>query len=329
MDDEKFSGGETYEEWAGRQYDGLEFRIIQEIHNIYPNWSLGDIKTFAPEFMANHLKIVKKINDEESTLNMKDIEERAFEYVTTGIMGNRVHIQVFGKGVPKGDHHYLAKWIMGLGKILDVLINGAKYKTEDERGHASVHTFRFNGFVYGFRSEMEFDRDVKELVELNRERFGTKSDLFKELIFKGISIYSIINKGILGERAKDITNDVRKFQRKENTFRIRDVLADIDDIFKERYDTLKDIEYDKEALEEFRDDITEFISDELDRNCSKQDKAKIKNAIMKNRDLSRILDILEDEGLVSKTYVESILDKGVAVPYIDIVSNDDTKNNGW
>ncbi len=29
---DKFSGDETYEEWISKQYNGLELKIIQEIH---------------------------------------------------------------------------------------------------------------------------------------------------------------------------------------------------------------------------------------------------------------------------------------------------------
>ncbi len=326
MTNDKFCGDETYDEWVSKQYDSLELKIIQEIHNVYPNWNLDDIKRYAPNFMAAHLKIIKKINDNDITLSMKDTEDRVLNYVSAGINGSKIHVDVFGDDVPKDDYKYLSKWNLHLCKIMRILIYGTKYKNEDELGHAATHTIRFNNYPYGFRSEMELDRDIKEIVELNRERYGTKSDFFKELIFKGVAIHSIINKGQLGERAKDISNDVKKYERRENAFKIRDILADIGDIFKERYETLKDIEDDREALEEFRDDITRFISDELDRNCNKQDKAKIRSTMMKNRELSRILDILEGEELISKKYVESILEKGVVVSYINIIPEEDVKS---
>ena len=174
---------------------------------------------------------------------------------------------------------------------------------------------------------MELDRDIKEIVELNRERFGTKSDFFKELIFKGVAIYAMINSGQLGERAKDILTDVDKFERKGKMAYLKDVIADIQEEFEERYETLKEIDHDKDALEEYRDDIVKYISDELGRNRSKQDMTKIKSRIIEDRNLSRILDTLERDGLVSKEYVDSITKKGIVMPHTNIiVKNENTKD---
>lgn len=327
MEDNKFSENMTYEEWASKQYaDSIEFKMVQEVHNAYPTWDINDIKTYLPTFISSHMKVVSRVHKDDPTLSIQDIEKRVSNYIMAGIYGNRVHMATFGDTEPCDDYHFLAKWNVHLCKIMQILTHGTKYKTEDDRGHASAHSFKFNKYTYGFRSEMELDRDIKEIVELNRERFGTKSDFFKELIFKGVALYSMINSGQLGERAKDILTDVDKFERKGKSAYLKDVLADIEDEFEDRYNTLRDIERDKDALEEFRDDLVKYISDELGRNRSKQDMTKIRTRIMDDRNLPRIFGLLEGEKLVSKEYIDSILKKGVVIPYINIVLEEEMKD---
>lgn len=318
----------TYEEWVSNQdQNGLEFKMVQEVHKIYPSWDLNDIRTYLPTFISLHMKMVNNVHKDDPTLNIQDIEKRISNYIVAGVNGNKIHEATFGDTESCDDYHYLAKWNVNLCKIMQILTHGTKYKAEDDRGHASVHSFKFNGYTYGFRSEMELDRDIKEIVELNRERFGTKSDFFKELIFKGVAIYSMINNRQLGDRARDILTDVDKFERKGRSAYLKDLLEDMESEFEERYNTLRDIEHDRDSLEEFRDDIVTYISDELSRNRSKQDMTKIKSKIMDDRNLSRILNILEKEDLVSEKYVDSIFKKGVSIPYIDIIAKEDVKNS--
>ena len=328
MVDDKFSDNMSYEEWASKQYtDNLEFKMVQEVHKVYPSWDLNDIKIYLPTFISSHMKIVNQVHKDDPTLNIQDIEKRANTYIMAGIYGNRVHMATFGDNEPCDDYHFLSKWNVQLCKIMQILTHGTKYKTEDERGHASTHSFKFNKYIYGFRSEMELDRDIKEIVELNRERFGTKSDFFKELIFKGVALYSMINRGQLGEKTKDLLTDVDKFERKGKSAYLKDVLADIEEEFEERYNTIREIETDKEALEEFRNDLVKYISDELSRNRSKQDIAKIRIRIMEDRNLPRILGLLKEEKLVSKEYVDGILKKGIVISHIPLISEEDTDKN--
>lgn len=311
---------------SSKQYSDLESKIIQEIQNVYPNWALDDIKGFAPRFVATYVKILQKINKDDSTLNMQDIEKRAINYINAGIRGNKVHEEVFGEDVPVDDYNFLAKWNTNLGKIMKILIEGATGYNPEDYKHSSIQSIKWAGYSYGFRSEMELDRDIKEIIELNRERYGTKSDFFKELIFKGVAIYSIINKGRLGEMADNILGDVERFERLGNDAKIESILRDMRQFFKERNDKLRIIERNKKALEVFRDKVTKYVSDRLSYYCDEEDKEMMRQEIMENKDLDMVLLSLERQNLVSREYREKLTREGIIVSNINIVADNDVND---
>jgi len=311
-----------------KQCGDLESKIIQEIQNVYSNWTLDDIKVFAPKFMSTYMKILQKISKDDPKLNIQDIEKRVTNYIDAGVKGNRVHEEVFGDEIPVDDYHFLAKWNIHLNKIVKILIEGSGYKGDPGHEKATMHSFKWNGYSYGFRSEMELDRDIKEIIELNRERYGTKSDFFKELIFKGVAIYSIIHKGRLGEDAKNILDDIEKYERREDEANLDSIIYDMKQFFKERNDRLTKIERNKKALGTFRDKVVKYISDKLSLRCDEENKEIIRQEIMQNPDLYRVLTTLERGDLVSREYVDKIIKEGVVVPSIATVQENDMIKNG-
>ena len=336
MTNDKFYEDETYDEWVSKQYNSLELKIIQEIHNTYPNWTLEDIKAYAPIFISTHMKIVQNVHKDDPTLNVQDIEKRASNYILAGIYGNKVHKETFGDDEPCDDYRYLAKWNNGLCKIMDVLLSSSKFKTEDDKGHSSGQTLRFADKHYSFRAEKQFDRDVHKIIDHHDTRFETKSDFFREVIFKGAEIYTLINKGNLGHVAESVLYNMKECRLHYEEEELEQKLRQIEDTLYKRYekfDKLKRNRSSKGALEEFRDDMVEYLRDTFSLPCRKQDKEIIISRVKENRDLEKTLYELEREGLVSKEFIDCILKEGRFVPYtgtippINIIPDNDVLDN--
>ncbi len=324
---DKFSGDETYEEWISKQYNGLELKIIQEIHNAYPNWTLEDIKRYAPDFVSAHVKIVKEVHENDSTLNMKDIEKRIFNYMKAGIYGNKVHIEVFGEMKPCDDYYYLAKWNNGLCKIMDILLSSSKYKTEDDNGHAAGQSFKLADKQYSFRAEKQLDRDIHKIIDRLDDKYETKSDFFREIIFKGTEIFAFMDRHGLGPVAENVWKTVHKYRsyyEEEELQLQKDLIEEIIDQKYERLDRLLKNRSSKEALTEFRNELVEYLRDNLSLPRKRQDKEEIIACIKDSRKLEKILDRLEEEQLVSREFVESILKEGKLIHFtapMDIISD--------
>ncbi len=336
MTNDKFCGDETYDEWVSKQYNSLELTIIQEIHSAYPNWTLEDIKNYAPGFMSSYLKIFHDIHKDDPTLSVDDVKKRASNYVMAGIYGNKVHMATFGKDEPCDDYRYLAKWNNGLCKIMDILLSSSKYKTEDDKGHSSGQTLRFADRHYSFRSEKQFDRDVVKIIDHHDTRFETKSDFFREVIFKGAEIYAFINKGNLGHVAEKVLYNLTDCRLHYEEEELEQKLTQIKDTLDRRYDKLDKLQKNRSsrgALEEFRDDIVEYLRDTLSLPYRKQDKEMIISNVKENRDIEKILYELKKEGLISKEFVDCILKEGRFVPFtgpippLGIVPDEDVINN--
>lgn len=323
---DNFYGDDTFEQWAEKQNkDSMEFNIIQEAHDKYPNWNLEDIKTYAPGFMSMCLKIIQDIHKENRDMSIEDIKKRALNYISAGRRSDKIHMEVFG--VPSIGDYELAKWNSSLVRIMSILMSPSKYRSEDFRGHSAVVKTRLGDGQLSFRAEMQLHRDMHEITDNNRGKYLTDSDFIRELLFKGIEIYTLINKGELGELADRILFNREEYRLKRDRLTLQEELNNIDMELKQQYENLEDItRYEQNrqlTLEEFRDDIYEYIKNKLSVPGKLQYKEAIRNCIIRHRDLPRILDILEREKLVSRRYVDNILKKGISTPYIDITQTQD------
>lgn len=327
MPNNKFSGDMTYEEWAPKQNsDSLEFKIIQGIHRSFPDWNLEEVKKRALDFMSSHLRIVQDIRSDYYNLDLNNIEKLAAQYIDAGRVGNKIHLDTFGE--PCTNYDYLARWNLSLINVINILTSPSKYKYEDEKGHNTVQRVELAGKRYGFAAEKQLDRDIKKIVEMLPERFETKSDLMRELLFKGIEIYTIMNAGDLGNTAKDVLLDIKPFRLKAEEESLNQKLVNIKSEFGRLYEKLERFIYnrsDRDILEEFREDFVKYLDDILNHPCRKQDKEEIRACIKSNRDLEKILDRLERDKLVSREYMDSILKEAKVIPYVNLVSNEDMR----
>jgi len=323
----KFSENMTYEEWASKQNsDSFEFKMIQEIHRSFPDWNLEEIKKYSIDFISSHLRIIQDIRSDYYDIDIDKIESLMTQYINSGRVGNKIHLEIFGE--PCTNHERLAKWNLSLMNIINILTSPPKYKYEDDKGHSSIHRIWLAGKRYGFSAEKTFDRDIKKLVEMLPERFETKSDLMRELLFKGVEIYTIINEEALGDAAKDILLDMKHIRSQAEEEHLNRKLDNIKDEFSRLYEKLERFIYNKsgrDVLEEFRDDIVKYLDTILNHHYRKQDKEQISICIKDNRDLEKILDRLEREKLVSREYVDSILKEAKVIPHTYLVPNGDVK----
>lgn len=329
------------EQYSNKQYNGLETKIVEDVHKIYPSWSLDDIKEYIPGFLSNYLKLIKGINRERPDLNMGNIERFIFDYVEICKTNNNIYIETFGASPVNISH--LSKWNSTIGKITKILfehpggghIDPPRYKSKDEQGHSCSYKTRIGGRQYSIRADEQLGRDISKIRSDHKHRFETESDFLRELIFKGVAIYSLINQDNLKEGREILLSTERKISE-DNELSRRQRKDDIYGEVSSRLEYLEEIlgykdEKDrKELLEIFRDNLHRYLNENLtDFVGSKELKIAIKRAIMENRDLEHVLRRLEDNKLIPKEYTESIIRNGTVVPLIGLAIDEDVKNGGW
>ena len=323
----------------GTQYYGLESKIIEEVHKIYPGWSLANIKEYIPGFLSNYLKLMQSVSREHPDLNMGNIERFIFDYIEICKTNNNIYIDTFGISPVNVSH--LSKWNSTIGKITKVLfehpggghIDVSKYKSKDEQGHSGSYKTRIGGRQYSIRADEQLGRDISKIRSDHKHRFETESDFLRELIFKGVAIYSLINQDDLTEGREILLSMERKMSEDDELSR-RQRKDDIDGELSSRLDYLEEIldyrdENDrKELLGIFRDNLHRYLNDSItDFVGSKALKIAIKRTIMESRDLEHVLRRLEENKLVSKEYIDSITRNGTVIPFLSIVQDEDVKND--
>lgn len=338
MVNNKFCGNDTFEEWAIKQdKDSLEFQIIKEAHDNYPNWGLQDIKNYVPGFLSRYMKLMQDVGHSYRELNIGETEKFISDYVTICKKSNDIHIEIFGS--PPANVNQLSNWNRLIGKISKIIFHNPNYehrsgyKPKDEKGFSFSYKTRIAGKTYSIRAEEQLGRDIGIIRSDHKHRFQTESDLLRELIFKGIEMYTLVNyESITG--ARDILYDMEENRLKEERSSIEYKTYSMTEEFSDQYNYLQEIlRYRNEsnrkgALVRFRDKITIYIEENLSFVGNIETKHAISEEIMENKDLDRILYELEREKLISREYVNDVK-KGIPPPpSIRSVSDEDVKLHG-
>lgn len=336
MTDNKFCGNETFEEWTSKQNkDNLEFQIIKETHKIYPGWSLDEIKIYTPGFLSNHLKLIQDISREYPELSIGDLEKFISDYVEICKTNNNIYIETFGMSPVNINH--LSKWNSTIGRITKILfehpgrghVDTPKYKPKDEKGHSNSYKTKIGGKQYSIRADEQLGRDISTIRSDHKHRFETESDFLREVIFKGVYIYTLINKDSLKEGG-DILLSMESKISEENELSRKQRKDDIDIEIVRRIEHLEEIsdykdEKDrKELLKIFRDNLHKYLNENLTYFVGSTElKIAIKCAIKENRDLEDMLKKLVENKLISREYMDSILKEAKVIPYIGFSSGED------
>jgi hypothetical protein len=329
MSNDKFYGDETFDEWAAKQYDSLELRSVSEVHKVYPHWNLEEIKQHIPMFLARHAKHVKSVNNAHPELTIGDIETFISDYVEICEKNRSIYIELFGS--PPINMSQLSKWNTTMAKISRLIyehpggghIDTPKYKSKDEFGHSSTYGFRIGKKVYSIKADEQLGRDISKIRDDNRHRFETQSDFLKEIVAKGVAIYALINQDTLTNGKEILLSMERRMAEERELSRVQR-REDINSYLNNRLEYLEktvleigDKEDRNELLKILRNEIDEFLKENLTYFLGNLDmKILIKQTIMNNRDLERILRKLEDCGLVTKEYIDSVLKNGAVLQAI-------------
>src|SRR3989304_8868343 len=294
MVNDKFHENDTFDEWSSKQdKNSLEFKSVLEIHKVYHNWNLEEIKQHIPIFLSRHAKLVRDTSNDHPDLTIGDIETFIYDYVEICKKNKNIYIELFGS--PPININHLSKWNSTIAKISKIIyehpggghIEGPKYKPKDDLGHSSFYGFRTGNKVRKIRAEEQLGRDITIIRDDNKHRFETESDLLKELVFKGIEIYSLINKDSFSEGREILLSMERKRAEDKELSRIQR-----------------------------EDDINSYLNVRLKRLESIFD---IKN----EEDMKRILRKLEDNMLISREYVDSIIKNGTVMPFFNVAKEID------
>jgi hypothetical protein len=346
MTSDKFHENDTFDEWSRKQYaDSLEFKSVSEVHKIYPNWNLDEIRQHIPMFLSRHAKLVKNTNNAHPELSIGDIETFISDYVEICQRNKNIYIELFGS--PPINMNHLSKWNSTIARVSKIIyehpggghIDSPKYKVKDEFGHSSTYGFRINKKVHSIKADEQLGRDISKIRDDNKHRFETESDFLRELIFKGVSIYALINQDTVTSGKEILLSMERKMAEDKELSRIqrRD---DINSYLNSRLEYLEktileieDKEDRTELLKIFRNETDEFLKENLAYFTGDMGmKILVKHTIMSNRDLERMLRKLEDNGLVTKEYMESIIKNGTVImpsdtviPYTNLVEENDVR----
>ncbi len=341
MANDKFYENDTFEEWSSRQdMDNLEFKSILEVHKVYPNWNLDEIKQYIPMFLSRHVKLVRRTSNAHPDLNMEMVDTFISDYVEICEKCKSIYIELFGS--PPINMNQLSKWVSTIAKISRLIyehpggghIDTPKYKSKDEFGHSYTYGFRLGNKIYSIKADEQLGRDISKIRDDNRHRFETQSDFLKEVVVKGVAIFTLLNqdtitdgKEILLSMERRMTEE-RELSRVQRRDDINNYLANRMEYLEKTVLYINDKEDRMELLKIFRSEIDEFLKDNLTYFVGNLDmKILIKHTIMNNRDLERILRRLEDNGLVSQDYINNIMKNGTVVPYSINLVIDNSKSD--
>jgi hypothetical protein len=234
--------------------------------------------------------------------------------------------------------NHLSKWNTTIAKISKLIyehpggghIDTPKYKNKDEFGHSSTYGFKLNGKVISIKSDEQLGRDITKIRDDNKHRFETQSDFLKEIVTKGVAIFTLINQDVMTDGKEILLSMERRMVEERELSRVQR-REDINGYLNNRLEylerTVSDIVVKEDRIELtkiFRNEIDEFLKENLTYFTGNMDmKILVKNTIMNNRDLDRILRKLEDSELITKEYMDSVIRNGIVPASASNTTKDD------
>lgn len=301
---DKFLEDLTYDEWYLLQNkESLEFRAIEASHKTHPGFTLEEIKRFI------YATIIESENNQKMSLDN---------------FGQR-HI----------NSNKLNRQMSELFRIL--MSSGNEFKSIDNRGHGDIISVQFGetnkaegrkAEKIGFRIEEKAVRFAQDLIQHNMVSHRTISDLVRTGFSKYMEMIPIINE-IKDPIVDGFVTDMKHEREEREKLKIRQAIEG----FKQRVESQQKSMFDslrytdnQEELEELRDWVVEFISDTLSYSApTVQGRLQIKRFVQEDNSLYTILTTLEGKKLLTKEYIDSVRQKGVAIPIVNLVESDDTK----
>ena len=298
MTSDKFCEEMTYEEWNGQQNkENLEFKAIEACHKTHPGFTLEEIKKFM------------------------------YSYIIESETNQKTSIENFGER-----HINSAKLNQQMSKLMRIVFSAnSEYHSVDNRGHGDSITTRFggrgkNGTSIGFRIEEKAVRYARYIIDHNLVSAPTVLDLVRTGFVKYIEMLPTINEikgGVTDQFLLDMQIERDNMEKTMNVEMISGFEASMESKEQDLMDILRHND-NKEELEELRDWTVKFIKDALNFSSpTKLGKGKVKQFVMNNGRLYNILTTLERENLVTKEYIDSVRQKGVAPVVVDLVSDEE------
>jgi len=303
MSDDKFSGDMTFDEWASTQEkNSLEFAAIVACHKTHPGFDLQEVKTF----------MYTNIIENESN--------------------QKIYLDTFGQR-----HLNSEKLNQQMSRLFRILFSpGNEFKSIDNRGHGDIISVQFGetnksegkkAEKIGFRIEEKAVRFAQDLIQHNQVPQRTIADIVRTGFSKYMEMITLINE-LKGPIVDSFVTDMKHEREEREKLKIRQALEG----FKQRVESQQRSMFDslryadnQEELEELRDWVLQFTSDALSYNApTVQGRLQIKRFIQEDPSLYNILTTLETRKLLTREYVESVRQKGVAIPITNIVPEEES-----
>jgi hypothetical protein len=304
MVDDKFCEDMTFEEWVSKQdKNNLEFAAIITCHKTHPGFTLEEIKAFI------YTTIIENENNQ------------------------KIYEETFGQRHPNSP-----KLNQQMNKLFRIVFSpGNEFKSIDNRGHGDIISAQFGetnraegrkAEKIGFRIEEKAVRFAQDLIQHNIVGQRTIADLVRTGFSKYVEMIPIINE--LKSPIVDTFITEMKHEREEREkLKIRQAIEG----FKQRVESQQKSMFDslryadnQEELEELRDWVVQFIKDALSYSAPTiQGRLQIKRFIQEDPSLYNMLTTLETRKLLPREYIDSVRQKGIAIPIVSLVDSDDTK----
>lgn len=294
----------TYEKWyLVQNKENLEFKAIEACHKTHPGFTLEEIKKFM------YATII------ESENNQKIFQENFGQRHVNSEKLNRKMSELF--------------------RIL--MSNGNEFKSIDNRGHGDIISTQFGetnraegrkAEKIGFRIEEKAVRFAQDLIQHNQTPQRTISDLVRTGFSKYIEMMPIINE-IKGPMVDAFITDMKHEREEREKLKIKQSIEG----FKQRIESQQKSMFDslrytdnQEELEELRDWVVEFVKDVLSYSApTVQGRLLMKRFVQEDPSLYTILTTLEARKLLSREYIDSVRQKGIAIPIVSLVEDEDVK----
>lgn len=304
MATDKFLEDLTYEEWYFLQdKESLETKAIEACHKTHPGFTLKEIKMFI------YSTIIESENNQKMSLDN---------------FGQR-HV----------NSNKLNKQMSELFRIL--MSSGNEFKSIDNRGHGDIISVKFGetnraegkkAEKIGFRIEEKAVRFAQDMIQHNQVSQRTISDIVRTGFSKYMEMVPIINE-LKGPIVDSFITDMKHEREEREKLKIMQTIEG----FKQRVESQQKSMFDslryqdnQEELKELRDWIVEFINDALSYAApTVQGRLQIKRFVQEDNSLYTILTTLEQKKLVQREYIDSVRQKGVAIPIVNLVDDEDTK----
>jgi hypothetical protein len=301
---DKFWEDLTYDEWYLLQNkESLEFKAIEASHKTHPGFTLEEIKKFI------YATIIESENNQKMSLDNFGIRH---------INSNKLNRQ--------------------MNELFRILMSsGNEFKSIDNRGHGDIISVKFGetnkaegrkAEKIGFRIEEKAVRFAQDLIQHNLVSHRTISDLVRTGFSKYMEMIPIINE-IKDPIVDGFLTDMKHEREEREKLKIMQAIEG----FKQRVESQQKSMFDslrypdnQEELEELRDWVVEFIGDTLSYSApTVQGRLQIKRFIQEDNSIYTILTTLEQRKLLPREYIDSVRQKGVAIPIVNLMNNEDVK----